>query len=238
MSYTKRQANKNRGFTMLEMMISVLLILIVVGGIFRQMQRAQAGYRVEGQKADLTQQERDFIDQFTRDLRQAGYPAPISFTNPAVADLSDVRVSAGITAISPTSITLEADLDNTGVVQVVTYTYNKTTTFPCPCIQRTIAPKGGGAAPATYVEVQNLLDPGAAGIFLPYTDPTGITAPSPGLSLTLPAAAPLNDTTYGKLKQIKSVRVTFTLQGTSRELSGKGPVQVTMTGMARVPNND
>lgn len=238
MRNTERQKKAKRGFTLLESMISVALILIVVGGIFRQMQKAQASYRVEGQKIDLTQQEREFIDQFTRDLRQAGYPAPISITNPPVTNLGDARVSAGITAISPTSITIEGDLDNTGAVQVVTYTYNNSTTFPCPCIQRTVVPKAGGA-PATYIEVQNLLDPGLAGIFTPYEiSGTGATGAVPGLSLTLPGAAPLNDNTYAQLRKIKSVRVTFTLQGTSRELNGKTPIQVTMTGMARVPNND
>lgn len=235
MKNTKPETTKKRGFTLLEMMISVLLILIVVGGIFRQMQKAQAGYRVEGQRIDLTQQEREFIDQFTRDLRQAGYPAPIGFTTPPVANLSDVRVAAGITAISPTSITMEGDLDNTGQIQVVTYTYNNAAVFPCPCIQRTVAPKAGGVPAATYIEVQNLVDPGAAGIFLPYKA-GGVSVP--GLNMTLPAGAPLNDPTYGQFQKIKSVRVTFTLQGQGRELNGKTPIQVTMTGMARIPNND
>ena len=216
-------------------MISVLLILIVVGAVFRQLQRAQASYRVEGQKIDLTQQEREFIDQFARDLRQAGYPAPSSFGILPPVNLADTRVSAGITAISPTSITVEGDLDNTGQVQIVTYAYNNSTTFPCPCIQRTVSLKAGGAAPATYVEVQNLLNPGAAGIFTAYKA-DGVAAP--GLVLTLPAGATTKDSTYALLRQIRSVRVTFTLQGTARELNGQTPIQVTMTGRARVPNND
>jgi prepilin-type N-terminal cleavage/methylation domain-containing protein len=228
----KREKSGKRGFTLLESMISVLLILIVVGGIFRQMQKAQASYRVEGQKIDLTQQQREFIDQFTRDLHQAGYPDPRSFGT-QIANLGDTRISAGITAISPTSITVEGDLDNTGQVQVVTYTYNNSTTFPCPCIQRQVANKGG-AVLGTYVEVQNLLDPGAAGIFTAYKA-NGVPWAA---NLTLPAAAPLNDPTYSQLRQIKSVRVTFTLQGLGRELNGKTPIQVTMTGMARLPNND
>jgi type II secretory pathway pseudopilin PulG len=231
----KSQQSRRAGFTLLESMISVLLIMIVVGAIFRQMQKAQAGYRVEGQKVDLTQQEREFIDQFTRDLRQAGYPGPYTTGVTPPVPLADARISAGITAISPTSLTLEGDLDNSGVVQVVTYSYNNSTTFPCPCIQRTIVRKDGtGAPPATYTEVQNIVAPGPQGIFLAY-DVNG--QPQPGLALALPAGATTQDGTYGQLHKIKGVRVAFTLQGQANELNGRTPVQVTMTGMGRIPND-
>ena len=137
----KREKNRSTGFTLLESLLAVALILIVVGAIFHQMGKAQTGYKVEGQKVDLTQQQRAFIDQFTRDVRQAGYPGPLTAGLTQPVSLSDTKVSAGITAISPNSLTLEGDLDNSGAVQVVTYSYNPSTTFPCPCIQRTIAPK-------------------------------------------------------------------------------------------------
>jgi type II secretory pathway pseudopilin PulG len=230
----KRNARAKSGFTLLETMISVLLMTIVLGAIFRQIHRAQASYRVEGQKIDMTQQEREFIDQFTRDLRQAGYPSPFTLGIAPPINLSNNSIAAGITAISPNSLTLEGDLDNSGAIQIVTYTFNNNVVVPCPCIQRTVSVKGSAAPANTYIEVQNMLDPGVQGIFLPY-DANG--AAQPGLNLTLPAGADTKDATYGQLHQIKSVRVTFTLQGTSRELNNTTPVQVTMTGMARVPNN-
>jgi type II secretory pathway pseudopilin PulG len=230
----RSQQNRRAGFTLLESMISVMLIMIVVGAIFRQMQKAQAGYRVEGQKVDLTQQEREFIDQFTRDLRQAGYPGPYTTGVTPPVPLADAKISAGITAISPTSLTLEGDLDNSGTVQVVTYSYNNSTVFPCPCIQRTIAAKGGAGAPTTYIEVQNIVAPGPQGIFLAY-DANG--TPQAGLALALAAGATTDDDTYKQLHRIKSVRVAFTLQGPANELNGRTPVQVTMTGMGRIPND-
>jgi hypothetical protein len=38
------------------------------------------------------------------------------------------------------------------------------------------------------------------------------------------------------LRTIKSVQVAFTLQATGKDLNGT-PIQVGMTGMARLPNN-
>lgn len=228
----RRQTNKKRGFTLLESMISVLLITLIVGGIFRQLQKAQAGYRVEGQKLDLTQQQRDFIDQFTRDLRQAGYPSPLTagLGNPVA--LSNNLVAAGITSISPTSLTMEGDIDNTGVVQVVTYTFNNPGACPCS-IQRTVVPKAGGAAAATYTAVENLINPGAQGVFAAY----GATGNPLGLPMVLPGGATTSDISYQTMKQIRGVRITLTLQGTTKEMNGSTPTQVTMTGMARIPND-
>jgi len=70
------QAKRRRqaGFSLIELLLVVLLLSIVVGALFSQIERAQVRYRVEDQQMDLTQQEREIIDQFTRDLHQAGYP--------------------------------------------------------------------------------------------------------------------------------------------------------------------
>jgi len=224
------------GFTMIEMMISVALIILVVGAIFRQIQRSQASYRVEDQKLDMTQQEREFIDQFTRDLRQAGYPGPFTFGITPPVNLSDTRLSAGITSISPTSVTMEGDLDNSGQVQIVTYSY-VAGGATCPCIQRSTTPKAGGAI-QSYIAVRNLVNPAALnpprpGIFAAYqANGNGV-----GLPLVLAAGATTNDGSYANLHAIKSVQVTFTIQNsTTRELNGKS-MQVTMTGMARIPND-
>lgn len=230
----KREKNRSAGFTLLESLLAVALILIVVGAIFHQMGKAQASYRVQGQKVDLTQQQREFIDQFTRDVRQAGYPGPLTVGLTPPVPLSNVSISAGITSISSNSLTMEGDLDNSGKVMVVTYSYNPSTTFPCPCIQRTVASKDGLIPAATYVEVQNVVAPGPQGIFTPY-EANGTA--QPGLALSLPAGADTHDGTYAQLQQIKSVRVTVTLQGQGKDMNASTPIQVTMTGMARVPND-
>ena len=212
MNSSKKPQDANAGFTLVETMMAVLILTIVVGGIFSQINRAQTNYRVEGQKLDFTQQQREFIDQFTRDLHQAGYPTPASLGLPATATGNSIAL--GLTSISLDSLTMEGDLDGTGV-QVVTYDYNQATSS----LERTVGPKGGVAGP-TLAAVQNVLDPGTAGVFTAYDVNGNVVNLNP---------APL------PLSQIKSVRITFTLQG-GREVNGATQIQTTMTGMARLPN--
>jgi prepilin-type N-terminal cleavage/methylation domain-containing protein len=48
MSINSKQAGQ-RGFTLIELMMVVLLLSIVVGAVFSQIERAQVRYRVEDQ---------------------------------------------------------------------------------------------------------------------------------------------------------------------------------------------
>ena len=220
-------------------MMSVLILTLVVSAIFMQLQKAQANYKVEGQKLDLSQQDREFIDQFTRDLHQAGYPSPttLNITNlNAVVDPAGGNpnvVSAGITAISQTSLTMEGDLDGTGVVRIVTYTFSPGAGCPgaVPCVLRTVSQKGAAAPGAAYVEVQNLV---ANSGTLTALDNAGQVVPLPK---TLNANATTGDQSYKDLRKIKAVNVALTLQTTGRNVNGGAAPQVTMTGTARLPNN-
>jgi prepilin-type N-terminal cleavage/methylation domain-containing protein len=194
--------NRAAGFTLVESLVAVLVLTILMVGVFSAINKAQGYYRVEGQKVDFTQQQREFIDQFTRDLHQAGFPSANSL-GPANAGLA----AQGLTVFQPdgNSLTMDGDLDGTGK-QTVTYDYN----VACACLERKV---GAGAATAA---VENVLDPGAAGVFTGYDingSPTTVAA------------------------NIRSVRITFTVQG-AREADNRTPIQITMTGMARLPNND
>src|SRR5258707_10711876 len=225
----KKSTGRDRqehGFSMVETMVAVLIFTIVVGAIFSQINKAQQIYRVEGQRLDLTQEQRSFIDQFTRDLHQAGYPSTNSFNNQVGPTAN--ATALGLTSISTTSLTMEGDLDGTGVVQVVTYTYNDGSGFagpgtnPCPCIQRSSSPKGLAAGTAS-IAAQNIGDPGNTEIFTAYLADGSKVGLSP--AVVLPAT-----------RVIKSVQVTFTVQAINNDVNGV-PIQVGMTGMARLPNN-
>jgi prepilin-type N-terminal cleavage/methylation domain-containing protein len=202
MNSATKLRNRAAGFTLIETLVAVMVLTILMVGVFSTINKAQGYYRIEGQKVDFTQQQREFIDQFTRDLHQAGFPSANSL-GPANAALA----AQGLTTFQPdgNSLTMSGDLDGTGV-QTVTYDYNAA----CACLRRTV---GAGVASAG---VENVLDPGAAGIFTGY-DKTG--AP------TLVTA------------DIRSVRITFTVKN-GLEANNKTPIQITMTGMARLPNND
>ena len=226
----KNSNARMKGFSLLEAAVAVAVLTILMIGVFRQIQRAQIHYRVENQKLDMTQQEREFLDQFARDLHQAGYPSPLSLN---IADLTNVGISAGITSISGTSVTMQGDLDGTGAVQIVTYSFSNGAGCPgaTPCILRTVTPKAPGAVATAYVEVQSLIANGAQ--FTAF-DAAGNLI---GLPLGPPTTNTTADTVYKQLRGIKGVQVSFTLQGTARDGSGSAAPQVSMTGMARIPNN-
>ena len=223
----KGSDNTKRGFSLIETMAAVLILSVVVGAIFSQINKAQQVYRTEGQKLDLTQEQRSFIDQFTRDLHQAGYPSINSFNNQVGPNANST--AAGLTSISTTSLTLEGDLDGSGVVQVVTYSYNDGAGFPgpgtnpCPCMQRSVAPKGQAAGTAS-IAAQNIVAPGNNGVFTAYL------ADGSQVGINPAVVAPAT------LHTIKSVQVAFTLQSAVKDVNGT-TIQVGMTGMARLPNN-
>jgi prepilin-type N-terminal cleavage/methylation domain-containing protein len=203
----RRQA----GFSLIELLVVVLLLSIVVGAVFSQIDRAQVRYKVEDQKLDLTQQEREFIDQFTRDLHQAGYPSKNMFVLGANANL----YALGVTSFSATDVIMEGDTEGDGKIYVVEYScFDPAGGGGCPSLRRTSTVKGG--APGTaFTEVQGLI-PTNENIFRAY-DAAG------------------NETT--DLTQVKNIRITLTTQGVAQDNDAHKSIQVTMTGMARLVNN-
>jgi len=216
-----KKHSRQSGFTLIEMLMVVLLLSIVVGAVFSQIERAQVRYRVEDQKVDLTQQEREFIDQFTRDLHQAGYPSAAMYGGSATAN----QVALGVTSLSNNDIVVEGDVDGDGVVDTVEYSYfdgsgwSSSAPNPCPCIRRSQMNKGAGGTATTYTQVQNVLGTS----FFTAFDVNGN-------SITLPASA-------GDLPKIKTVQITLTTQGVVQDNDAHKSIQVTMTGMARLVNN-
>jgi len=200
----------------------VLLLSIVVGAVFSQIERAQVRYRVEDQRVDLTQQEREFIDQFTRDLHQAGYPSAPMYGTSGTAN----QVALGPISLSSNDIVIEGDVDGDGLVDTVEYSYfdgsgwTSSAPNPCPCIRRSQVQKGTpSSASTTFTQVQNVVGTS----FFTAFDAGGGT-------ISLPASPT-------DLRRIKTVQITLTTQGTAPDSDAHNSIQVTMTGMARLVNN-
>src|SRR6476620_538850 len=227
----RRQA----GFSLLELLMVVLLLTIVVAALFSQIERAQVLDRVEDQKLDLTQQEREFIDQFTRDVHQAGLPAVAVLGNQY--DLTRKYTAAGVWSISDTDLHMEGDVDGDGVVKSVEYSYFDGAGWagpgpnPCPCLRRSAIPKQDNTAPSAqpvgvyFTEVENIIPINTQPIFAAYD--------ASGNSVSINPAV----TDPNVLKTIKSVRITVTTQGKIKDSDAHKDIQVTMTGMARLVNN-
>ena len=62
----KQKKNAQHGFSIMEMLMVVFVLSIVLGGLFKQLQKAQTRYLAEDQKLDLTQESREFIDQMIK----------------------------------------------------------------------------------------------------------------------------------------------------------------------------
>ena len=234
----RHKGNTRKGFSLVEMMMVVLILAILVGAMFRQIDRAQTRYSVETRKLDLTQQNRDLIDQFTRDLHQAGYPSPVTYGNRL--DLSSNRTAVGIWSISQKDLTMEADVDGSGVMEIA-YHYDPTVGGPnnCPCIMRASSAKIDGTMPwaqmpnpVYYTQVQRVV--AGQPLFLAYSNS--------GTAIDLTTAkvlgsASLTDPTYQLLHTIRNVGIQFTTQAQGNDLDTKNSIQVSMSGMARVPSN-
>jgi len=175
---TRRNPRSQRGFTLLEILIVLLILTIVMGVVFRDIDTVQKRYRTEEAKLDLTQESREFLDQSVRDLRQAGFPGqrlyaanvlgPSGSPPGGVIDQNPLA-AVGLVWVSANDLVFEGDVDGSGVVWSVRYTLQTGAGGTCPCIvQRSQVqkingdprPKDlGGKQGTTYsIELQNILN--------------------------------------------------------------------------------
>jgi len=153
--------------------------MTVLGGIVQYIAVASQRSKIESTKVDLTQEGREFIDEFERDIHQAGYPNCRQFNNallcPNATTYNDHRIAAGLVSVSSTQIIFEGDVDGDGNVDSVRYQLLDSAGNPpgpgstCPCtIQRSQVNKQDGnplavppqLAPIWSQELQNVVNSG------------------------------------------------------------------------------
>src|SRR5215470_149036 len=86
------------GFSLIEMMVVLAIITIIMGSVFKAIDLTQQTSRSQQVKLDLTQQAREFVDQLTHDLRNAGFPTQRNMSS----GINDPN-GGGYTLTSPTS---------------------------------------------------------------------------------------------------------------------------------------
>src|SRR5438034_5570095 len=67
---------RTSGFSLLELMIVLIILLGISAAIFQTINLTTQRSSAEQTKVDMFQEAREFMDQMSRDLRQAGYPNP------------------------------------------------------------------------------------------------------------------------------------------------------------------
>lgn len=158
----KRQENtglsRQQGFTLLELMIVLLILSLVVGAVFSQLNLAQQRLSTEEVRLDDFQQARDFVDQFFRDINEIGTPntqlfdttqtfSPVLTTQStytyASSYINDSRFAVGLTKIDSNEIHFEGSMSGDGTVQSIIYMLNGSGTCSL-CMQRSQVNKVNG----------------------------------------------------------------------------------------------
>src|SRR5437016_14642529 len=62
------------GFSLMETMVVLVIVLGISAAIFQTINMTTQRSSTEQTKLDMFQEAREFMDQMSRDLRQAGYP--------------------------------------------------------------------------------------------------------------------------------------------------------------------
>src|SRR3954470_14145410 len=200
---------RERGFTLIEMLLVIAILATVTGGIFLQLNTAQQRINTEQTKVDNFDQARDFVDQFFRDINQIGYPngRMLSFlpANNLPLAQQDTRLAVGLVKIDSKSIWFEGDINGTGVVQEVQYQINGSGTCPL-CFQRSAVPKVDGTGQLAQfaiadwgTEVNDLITP----TIFTYFDANGAQI------ITVPADIASNPTA---LARVKTIHISLTIQ--------------------------
>lgn len=70
---------RERGFSLMELMLVLAIFLVVSGAVFELLNAAQIRYRAEQQFLESFQGARLGVDLIIRDVHNAGYPPPITF---------------------------------------------------------------------------------------------------------------------------------------------------------------
>jgi len=172
---------------LLELVLVCAILSVILAAVFTGISTTVQRSQAEQTKVDLTQEGREFVDEFERDLHQAGYPncrmtgtaalaagCPADFsTNTLSEPYSGTAV--GLVYVSNTKIIFEGAVDGSGTVYSIQYRLvdkdnNDPPTTACPCtLQRSeVAKSAANLAPWAQAtnfsqELQNVVNSGVPG---------------------------------------------------------------------------
>ena len=226
---------KPRGFTLLEIMISLLILSLVTGAVFSQLNLAQERMSAEQTKLDDFQQARDFVDQFFRDINQIGDPNVRMFDQTAIAFaaplMNDSRLAAGLVRIDNTGIEFEGSVNGIGTVQSVQYMINGAGTCAL-CLQRSQVDKINGSpwnqGTNWGTEINDIL----SNPIFKYYDVNGVQIP--------PASLPIDISTVAgaqTIASVKTIQISLRIQNPAKiDMQSGQPIESVFEGEVSLNN--
>ena len=214
-------AARQRGFSLLELLLVIAILSLIVGAVFSQMGDAQRRLNAEEMKLGDFQEARDFVDQFFRDINQAGTPnirmydpTQIIFNTTNPNNTYDSRLAVGLVSIGNNSITFEGSVNGTGTVQSVTYQINGSGTCSL-CLQRSQVDKATGNPTAQLTdwgtEINDLTNTNTFPIFKYYKyDGTQIVSST--LNTPIDISNPANAVI---IANVKTIQINLTIRNNS-----------------------
>jgi prepilin-type N-terminal cleavage/methylation domain-containing protein len=226
------------GFTLVEVLISLAILVTVTGAVFEQINSMQKKSASAAVNLDLNQQARDFMSQTVRDLHMAGYPTASMYSVDPLARPS--MVANRLVRVSSTEILLEGDVNNDGAVESVDISYvaNDPNDPNCPCIRRSAQSKIDAdsfnqGTNLYYTETQQVFPPGtqpgqSGEDLFEYYDQNGATVDfSLGRDISTPQGA-------ANLAKIKTVKINLTLLTNQRDPVTGNFVRTSMSASSRL----
>jgi type II secretory pathway pseudopilin PulG len=246
--------SKETGFSLIEMLVSVGVLVVILGAVFNYAGRLQTLYKTQETAVDATQELRTFFDSIQREIHQAGFPSQNGYAFAILASpaVNDSRVAAGLVSLSKWELWFEGDIDNDGIVDSVRYTLLDnngniytllenngniaTAAGSCPCtLQRTVKKKTANGAPSALISAAEVTTLGAAGLsnVINSADENNGNALTIAGSTVLSGSSVANNTLYAAYKTapvfsgFKSDGVLVALPASATDLSNVRAIAIT-----------
>jgi len=206
-----QRRSKQNGFSLIEMLVSVGVLMIILGAVFNYAGRLQTLYKAQETNVDATQELRTFFDSIQREIHQAGFPSQNDYALAVLASpaANDSRVAAGLVGLSKWEVWFEGDIDNDGVVDSVRYTLMDnngniaSAASSCPCtLQRTARQKLANGTPTAVISNAVVLALGSSALsnVLNSADENNANPLAISGSTILSGSSVANDTLYAAYK--------------------------------------
>ncbi|MGZ4823190.1 MAG: PulJ/GspJ family protein [Terriglobales bacterium] len=220
-NYSRQRRRADVGFTLIELMVAVLILTIMMGVVFQQVDLIQKRARTEQSKLDAFQQGRDFVDLMVRDIHGSGYPnARIQDPSQITNGLNDPKNAIGLVKVDTGELRLET-YDDQGKVIAVVYQLNS------GVLQRSQSFKiNASSLTGQTVSLQNGVENVQnTTIFTAYkTDGTVVTLP-----------VDISSSPTG-IASIKSIEIVLQVQGNVTDIQSRVRPVTTLRSVVRVTN--